>query len=49
MYDISGKLIYISEKKNKSTSLSVGEYNKGLYIVKIETKNNSQILKLAIE
>lgn len=49
IYDISGKQVYNSITTNINTTISTSQYNKGIYLVKVENGGKSLVKKVIIE
>jgi len=49
IYDISGKLMFESRTLSKSNIIDVSKLEKGMYLIKISTKDNSKTFKIIKE
>ena len=49
IFDIKGSLIFSKSYQLNNTSINVSDFEKGVYIVKIISKENSSVQQLIIE
>ena len=49
VYDVLGKLIYNSQIRNNTFELNLTSFEQGIYILKIQTKNNSTSHKIILK
>jgi hypothetical protein len=49
IYDVKGRLIFTQSDQKKSTSIHVSNFAKGVYTVKVVSKENSSVQQLIIE
>jgi len=49
IFDLTGKVIFSTSNYTNKCTINTSAYNKGMYIIKVQTNDNSQTTKLLID